>query len=41
MKTVNENWKELVEDSLTVQEMMHVRGGDDPGSGSPQDPILK
>jgi hypothetical protein len=41
MKTVNENWKELFEDSLTLQEMLRVRGGGDPGNGDPSDPIIK
>jgi len=41
MKTVNENWKELFEDSLTLQEMLRVRGGGDPGDGDPSDPIVK
>ncbi len=39
METLNENWKELLEDELNEQEMIRVRGGG--GDEDPDEPIVK
>ncbi len=40
MKTSNENWKELFEDTLSNQDMIQIRGGDGPDE-DPDEPIIK
>ena len=40
MKTVDENWNELFDDKLNVQDMLQIRGGDGPDE-NPDEPIVK
>jgi hypothetical protein len=41
MKTLNETWKELLDDKLSTQDMIKIRGGDGGEEENPVEPIVK
>ena len=41
MKTLNENWKELLDEKLSARDMIHIRGGDGGSEEDPVEPIVK
>ncbi len=40
METFKTNWQEFYQEQLNEQEMLRIRGGDDPGDSNPDDPIV-
>ena len=41
MKTLNETWKELLDEKLSTQDMIQIRGGDGGSEEDPVGPIVK